>query len=68
MFFDQDFKDLALNVILDKQDSSPNIPEFNASNGYVYRCNERHHFSSRRCHLKRHLTIEERVAKNLLLI
>ena len=66
MIMDQDFKDLAFNAFLDKQDSSLNIPAFSATNSFVSINKESHYYLSRRCHLKRHPTIEERVANSLI--
>ena len=62
LFDDMDFKDLCMDAFLEKYDSATKIPNFNASNGFVYKYKRRHRFSSRLCHLKRRPDISERVA------
>ena len=58
-FTDNDFRTIAITAFLEKYQDYEKIPSFNCSNGFIYDFKKRHHFSSRRMHLKRRPNIEE---------
>ena len=53
LFMNLDFKELAMDAFLEKHLNDEKIPNFNASDGFVFRFKQRHRISSRKCHLKR---------------
>jgi hypothetical protein len=58
LFTDRLFKACAMQGFLSKDELDPEIPAFNASNGFVYNYKGRNGFRSRRAHMKRRPQIE----------
>ena len=56
LFTDADFKELIMDAFLEKYKDSEEIPDFQASNGFVYDFKKNHRLSSKRCHTKRRPT------------
>ena len=56
LFTNEDFKALAVQAYLEKYRDAEEIPEFQASDGFVTGFKKRNHFSTRRAHAKRRPT------------
>lgn len=53
LFTNIDFKELAMDAFLEKHINDEKTPNFNVSDGFIFRFKQRHRISSRKCHLKR---------------
>ena len=56
LFTDEDFEELIIQAFLEKHRNDPedvDIPQFNASKGFIYDFKKNHGITSRKCHTKR---------------
>jgi hypothetical protein len=61
LFTNDDFRRIAMEVLLTKCAESEQLPQFNCSNGFIKNFKSRNSFGSRRAHYKRRTIVDSRI-------